>query len=620
MPKRQSATGRYKQAKIWSLRKRKVTLEEEEEGTKLFVSFVPKGSRRDIRLDVSRLLKVPLCAHQFALALLSTDRSLRMGSVITLVRSLDSGFIRYLCQEGIASTFTTKDMTTALFNRFIETFLSRKNEDHTWAIKDETRRHLLGAVRSLLGGLIRNGEPLPHDSTIRKNPWPRRSRSAIGKSDQSDQSDPNHEVLGRLYRFCCLQIEARMNEVRRLWEIEKVEEARVNELMQRGWTASEAIAAQRILLAKALFGSALPQRREVEATPLWPMISSFGYKEMARAFGPYASDLCPFVFYLLYHTGFNQQPLVDLKVSQIGELEFEGTSFRIIQSKKRRAHVAYDDEGLTVLEGFVESTDPMSPYNVIPFLIRWTSGIRDQASSDDEDNLFIYQYRNRDAGQSIQSYAHGESPKTRFNTHSGSFCRLASIRWTGAKEIRRLISEIAHDVTRGNLEKVSEYLKHGSLETTISHYRTDTVKNHAMDFLGRGVNLRQRWCLSGGKIECRNVHKDHDHSAATAPFRCIDPFDSPLRSEEPGRMCRAYGSCPDCPHSMLQINSSYAAARCVELRTLYMDQRSKMQSETFEERWGAQLRALDERWIPAFDPSIWPVASEQTLASMPPLE
>ncbi|URX63736.1 hypothetical protein KR767_06690 [Luteibacter anthropi] len=572
-----------------------------------------------MHLDVSKLLTVPLCAEQFALAALSTDRKLRWGSVYAMLASLQSGFIRFLIQENLAESFTTMDMTTRLLNRFIEDYLSRKNDDQTYAINIETRIHYLSALRNIHGGLIRNKEPLPEDSVIRRNPWAGAYRDP---AQRNPIKQPDREKLGHLYAVCYQAVKSKMETVEALWALERRERANVDNLVLLGWSKAEALAAQSLLLVKTYFGQVIPQRKDLTENdhPLWPMIQQFGYKDMARAFGPYASDLCPFIFYLLFHTGFNQQPLVDLKVSEIGSLEFEGTRYLVFQSVKRRAHASYSTDGMVVTESFVESKDPMSPYNIVPFLIKWTSGIRLAASAEDADNLFIYQFRNRRVEDPVRSYAHGELSKTLFNTHSGSLCRIAGIKWTGEQEIRRLMSEIAAEVVNGHMDQIAKHLHHATVETTHSRYRTDAMRAHGMDMLARGMNVRTRWALSRGKIEARNVHKDHDVSGATPPFGCIDPYDSPLRSETPGQLCLGYGFCADCPHATLDITNVRAAARCLELRGLYGQARAVMTPEAFEERWGAQLRALEKGWLPAFHSTIWPAASTLTLPPLPALE
>jgi len=619
MPTRRASIGRFKTGKIWLARKKNAQVLKSDDGTSLTLIFIPKGGSKEMHLDVSRLLQVPRCAEQFALAALSTDQKLRWGSVYGMLASLDGGFVRFLVQEKLAESFTTMDMTTRLMNRFIEDYLGRKNADHTFAVNIETRMHYLSALRNIHGGLIRNKEPLPDDSVIRRNPWAGAYRDP---TQRNPIKPPDREKLGHLYAACYQRVKSTMEKVEELWALERRERAKVDDLVLLGWDRAEALAAQSVLLVKAYFGEVMPKRKDLTGTghPLWPMIQQFGYKDMARAFGPYASDLCPFIFYLLFHTGFNQQPLVDLKTSEIGWLEFEGTRYLVFQSKKRRAKVSYSTDGMVVTESFVESKDPMSPYNIVPFLIRWTAGIRPAASDEDAENLFLYQFRNRDEANLVKSYAHGELSKTLFNTHSGSLCRMAGIKWTGEQEIRRLMSEIAADVVKGDIDLVAKHLHHSTVETTHSRYRTDTMRAHGSDMLARGMNLRTRWVRSGGKIEARNVHKDHDVSGATPPFGCIDPYDSPLRSEEPGQLCSGYGSCPDCPHATLDIKSAYAAARCLELRGLYGQARAGMTPAAFEERWGDQLRALDEQWLPAYDEAIWQAASAMQLAPLPALE
>jgi hypothetical protein len=608
---------RFKPSMLWDQRMAKDPVTYDPDGPSLTITFIPKGERSPFDVNANALLRIERCAVDFAQALCVGAKRLRVGSLVNEIQYLKSWFLAFLEEEGLLESLEIQDINTTLLNRFTVDFLGKKDSKGVYVIGIETRNHALGVVRKIVGGLRRLRRSLPDDCEVQKSPW---ARTYEDPSRRFPEDSIDSKKLADFFRCVHATVKATMEDVEDLWRQEKAEKEDISECIGAGWEESTALCCQPISLAKQYFGPCLPQRSEVQSTPLWPIVAKFGYTRMARAFGPYTADLAPFVYYLLFLTGLNQQPLVDLKISAIDVLEFDTREVLVVEGIKHRAQSDNQPMGKYVPVPMVLGNDPMSPGRVIQFLLKWTQGLRPAAEAKDSERLFLYQWRDRTTGCQIRSYAHGPSPVTRFSSHASIFCKQNGFPWTGEKRIRKLFSAIAHQVAKGDIEAVASMMHHASIDTTNSHYVSEVILRHGQEFLARGLNLRHRWTVSNGRIEPRNVHAEHDRSAATPGFTCIDPFDSPVLGQISGSMCTAFGDCPDCPFGMVDLRSSYAAARCVELKAKISEKRCDLSTEEFEVRWGRVLRALENFWIPAFDESIWELVRYMDLPPIPDLE
>jgi hypothetical protein len=189
--------------------------------------------------------------------------------------------------------------------------------------------------------------------------------------------------------------------------------------------------------------------------------------------------------------------------------------------------------------------------------------------------------------------------------------------WIGARSIRGFVAELTDEMLQGDVVATGHLLQHSRVDTTREHYQNAAVRARQGSYLAVGMQLRQRWVDSDGKIEPRNVSAKHDHSAATSGFRCLDPYDSPIPGQEKGKLCTAYGACASCPLATLDIESPYAAARCFQWKVAMAEARANCGAEVFRVRWEKGYWALVNVWLPAFPAEVWERAAKLDL---PPLE
>lgn len=605
MPKKGSAKERFGNLARASVGKRHDAYMHDIEAGSLRVLFIPKAETTVAFADCSALLALPRTALAFASALSRWAGGRMRGTVEAKISNLTYGFVRFAKESRIADELRLQDIDTALINRFVA-FLGEKRSDGSYAFKAYTRVHRLGALKTIIEGLRALGEPLPSDCEVQPNPWPLATRNPQDFTEESLSKDEGV----RFYRYCRDSVVATMEEVRSIWAEEQ------GDTIELGIRDQDKNLLRR---AKERFGCVLPERKALKAArdPLFEDIQAYGYMRVARSFGPYAADLCPFIYYLLFITGFNLQPLVDVQASDVLQIENMGRKLISVGSLKHRALSSKHPNGKPVRASFTIGDDPLSPAAVFQFLLRWTSYLRENSTSSRVRALFVFIPRNRAKASKLDSYAQEGRRVTDFQRHATAFCRKGGFGWIGARRIRDVVAELADEMFEGDVIATGHLLQHSRVETTREHYQNATVRARQEGHLALGMQLRQRWVDSDGKIEPRNVPAEHDHSAATSGFRCSDPYDSPIPGQEKGKPCTAYGACPSCPLATLDIKSPYAAARCFQWKAAMADVRANLGAEAFRVRWGKSYWALVNVWLPAFTTEIWELAAKLDL---PPLE
>jgi hypothetical protein len=608
MPKSGSAKDRFEKLALANVGKQHPAYIHDIEAGSLCVSFIPKAETTVAFVDCSAFLALPHCGPAFASALARWAGGRRRGTVNANINNLKNGFIRFAKELQLTDELRLKDLDTALINRFIS-FLSQKRSDGSYAVAPYTRVHRVGALKTILEGLKYLGEALPSDCEVQPNPWPSATRTEHGFSEERLPTD---EAL-QFFKYCRDRVEARMAEVESIWAEEK---SRLVSPSPHGQENNL------ILRVKARFGCALPERKALKAArdPLFDDIDAYGYKRVARSFGPYAGDLCPFAYYMLFVTGFNLQPLVDVKASDIDRIENLGRKLISVGSLKHRAVTSQHLYGKPVRASFIVGNDPMSPSSVLQFLLRWTSYLRENSTSPRVGALFLFIPRNRADASKLDSYAQEGRQTTQFNRHTTAFCKRGGFAWTGSRSIRKAVAEIADEVLHGDVIATGQILQHSEVETTREHYHNSAVRARQENYLALGMQLRQRWVDAGGKIEPRNVSAEHDQLAATSGFHCSDPYDSPIPGQEKGRLCTAYGACASCPLARLDIESPYAAARCFQWKVAMAEARATCGAEAFRARWEKSYRALVDVWLPAFPAEVWERAAKLDLPALEELE
>lgn len=584
----------------------------------LSLGFVPKGEHETYWLDCSKLLVLPHCAVPFAKAISLASHGWRRATGKGHVNNVYNGFAAFCRYRGIEAQVCPSDIDTALLNAFV-IWLGEKRDDGSFLRSPNTRLHLLGVMRTILLALNDIGIPLADDRDVPANPWPLASREEPRRGEVDAVST---EELMRFYRHCKETIAETIRVVERGWE----EEAAFREATpeDRKSAPSDSLISRGSVIArtKSVFGAALPERKQLKDLKheLFDDIESYGYRDLVRVLAPYAADLCPFVYYLLFVTGFNQQPLVDILVEDVEIKQSLGREVVKIASVKNKALSAKFPNGKPIKSSFVMSPDPTSPGRVLRFLLQWTAFLRSTSSHTATKWLFTFVPRNRAKPGALETYAQAEKGRTAFERHTTSFCKQGDFSWVGPRRIRNVSAEVADEVTGGNVKAAAAFLHHSRTTTTQEHYQNAAVLARQDQRLAQGMSERERWVTSQGRVEPRNVDRRHDRSAATPGFRCVDPTDSPLRSQIPGRLCVGYGECPSCPLAMVNLRNAHAAACLSAIKEKFEARRLEMGAHAFEARWGDSYRSLTVIWMPAFPDSVVEEARRIDIPALPDLE
>ena len=571
--------------------------------------------------DCTPLLKLPLLAEQIGLALSQRATSgYRTSSYRAMMNNLKTGFVQYAADKGIAEALSIDDLDTTFFNDFIDRFLSKK-EDGVYVYAPYTRMHKLGALRAVVTSMRELKQPLPQDSHIRDNPWERATRSEVRPKDRPERT---RDEMVDFYAYCRKEVADTMTFVEGL-----IADERLAVESRSGTSMSDRLRAQAkkaypVIDAKAYFGASLPERGDLkELHPrMYPSIQGYGYRKMTRNFGPYAADLCAFVYYLAHTTQLNLQPLVDIKAKNVRVERSTGRDIIRIATTKHRTKAKAGSESKRIEKSWPLDDDPLSPGNVIHFLYRWTQFLRENSNDESRKYLFCFIPRNRSDASRLDTYAmvKARGGRTEFERHTTFFCKDGGFRWTGLREIRGQMAELLDEQFEHDTSKVSAALDHSNIDTTRSHYQNDQVLSRHMRRFAHAAEQHQRWWISDGKVEPRNLPKDHDPSAATDGFVCLDPYDSPRDGQPQGRLCGAFGDCPACPFAMVDLTSARSAARCRELKKMLEDVRERTGERAFEARWGKNYRALKSLWIPSFSPEVTAKANDLLLPPLPSIE
>jgi hypothetical protein len=110
-------------------------------------------------------------------------------------------------------------------------------------------------------------------------------------------------------------------------------------------------------------------------------------------------------------------------------------------------------------------------------------------------------------------------------------------------------------------------------------------------------------------------------AAATPGWRCLDPYDSPIDGQEKGKLCAAYGACPNCPLANLNARDPYSLARALQLKAKIETAQTVLPALRWLKVWAPRLQRLVDYWLPSIqDPAVIAAASKLDLAELPELE
>jgi hypothetical protein len=161
------------------------------------------------------------------------------------------------------------------------------------------------------------------------------------------------------------------------------------------------------------------------------------------------------------------------------------------------------------------------------------------------------------------------------------------------KTIRATIIDYVQLFNHGDLEAASKVGNHLSRITTWTHYTSDLVRQLLQEATGETLLVRERWLDSEGKIDPRKHRELDGRGCATPGWICLDPFDSPRPNQRKGRICKAYGECPDCPLAAARPNNPRNVMLYEALRRAIYRSIARVTPPVWSERWAPVVVALD---------------------------
>lgn len=341
----------------------------------------------------------------------------------------------------------------------------------------------------------------------------------------------------------------------------------------------------------------MPPRRDLVGTVLWKAIEPHGYSELRRLIHPVANDLLPFFLLMAAHSGWNQQPLAHLKLSGCGYTTLLGVKRFTINAPKFRA-------GSVARRSFALTGYPLSPHEIVEFVLRWTAVLRESAPESVRDDVWLHYVSA--AGSNTYKRVHIDSLAMRHKSSVVNptpllmyFCEQHGLKFTGVREMRLAFAERVADATGGDMLALRELLGHRNVATTNSHYRTTAMQRSGAEAIAGVQATRERWISSDGRVDARSRGPTKDRTAATPGFVCLDPFDSPLASQAKGKLCGAYGKCPSCPLATVDPDHVYALARFLQVHEKYLEAREVLGRATWEIKFAEDVDRISNHWIPA---------------------
>ena len=535
------------------------------------------------QFDLSEWLEVgeiaDAVAEGFRLAALLTKRS---TTRLAYLQNLSYGFLPF-CLERAQSkerSLEWKDFNSDLISDFIGWLNAYIKEDGE-PLSVQTKMHRLGVIKKIAQLLRFEFESRGIECAIKRNPWP-------NGYDRSIKTKPlDLEEYRSLLQFAAAKTIAIIEElgpsIDRLQRLR--ESGRVIDNPQDMIECCQYVLQQ--------YGNFFPERKRL-STKVRETVDRFEYSKMRRVVFPQANDLiAPFMFVLTFG-GSSLQPLAELPSDQITSVDILGCKRTVMTPMKWRAH-------RRERRSYVETEETLNPVNVVRFVEKWTSIVRENAPLRIKKHIFLVACRNKHPGsRSIRSF--GEARKGRFNIVPTALMNLLKgefDHFIGPRRIRASYADLANLLLDGNLEQLGILLCHGSMSVTDGAYRAHAARQRDAEALAGGMAMRQRLIESAGKVDPRPLPNNEDRSAATPGWTCLDPMASPITGQHHGKLCQAYGRCPECPLGNLHANSLIALARALQLLERMEQARDEVGVGVFRQQFGASYDALVNQHIPS---------------------
>ncbi|NYD89182.1 hypothetical protein [Sphingomonas melonis] len=332
-------------------------------------------------------------------------------------------------------------------------------------------------------------------------------------------------------------------------------------------------------------------------------LDSRSYNAAIATIYPTGRLLMPFILLFAIYYRYNRSVVTTLKPSDFSvQPSIAGGTRLLGKPFKNRA-------GKTQYASWPVNNEPDNPSEMMKTLERWTGSLRPLGPSDHRNHIFLA----RAAGPSARSMAAQEG----FNLAFIKFLEDNSAKLKRRflfRAIRPSVINLVHHLFDGDLLATSEAGQHG-VDVMMNHYLFDGARKANAEALVGPMHLREAWRRSSGKVDGREDKRRGDVSAATPGFTCRDRYASTMAGQKPGRLCTAYGMCPNCRLGGIDVSVPENYALMLKLRDAMIRSRPRMPVETWLSRWSPVLDRLNLVTIRSFTEEVRAVAQ----LDIPPL-
>lgn len=556
-------------------------------------------------LDVSYLLRTPNIAEAMSTAFLKRFANHTRKTRIYSNKWLRLGFFEFLRIENKES-LSLDQLNSELIHDYIR-WLNRVDPRSGKAVwKEGTRRsyyNIFGVMVEAIKRIPKWRKKIPADFSVPTHQWPGKNRKHTPTPIVQD------EDFALLYQACLTE----MTQVREAITADLDLLHRSVQDIPKSPTTFRDYAHRGVALAALddIFTHTVPcypQLLETHSYLLTAIKMQFGsVLKLRSVLAPSPRDLVPFVLMLAIHTRLNPEALLGSNQEdfgtedRLGEKRFRA---RVNKGRARRRQMpsspveaAYDN-----------------PHSIVEFLNSWTARLRKLAKPEIANRLLLFVPRTGFSGVSFFD-VEGDAGSSTWTTALRNFCEDHNLKRFTLQQLRPTTLDIGRGIHDNDVRAAQALGDHRSPETTNSHYTSGAQRERNAERLGEISAFRRRWLDTGGKADSRNAPVDIDEGAVTPGWGCLDPYKSPFSPH--GKLCSAFGRCPACQLTQLDIHSVYAAAQSLNLLDAVRRARETMDPQGWLESMAPVEKKLVHFWLPRFSPEILEQAKALSLPPLP---
>jgi hypothetical protein len=567
---------------------------------RLLIQFPTPRGREPIQiLNVTNWLSAPELAVPFAEMVVAWGGDKSEMSRQSFINDMNNGFFQYLT-DCVQQPPNLSRLDTTFINGFIQ-WLSRI-EDGAFVFAAYTRLHYLGVLRSIVSHLKKSqqyAELISKDLHVRRNPWP-----GVSRQIQHPTKILPRPVWEKLYNACRNECRETMQRLDHGWQLLENEADDANLL------------ASKLKRLDQLFPDIIPTFLRIQRLDA-RLARDIGNREslakLKSYFQPSPRDLVPFVLLLGMVSHYSGETLLATVRDDLTHTDAVGGKRLIWRPYKTRSRRRQ-------YRSFALSQATESPNVLIPFIELWTGRIRTVASPRLQNRLFIWVPVTKSSEPHAFESKSGAT-KGAWEDHLDAFLAQHGLPHLTLRQVRATGIDNVHALFSGDLRALQAASGHQNPEVILSHYTSDTARQRNDELLGNIMSLRTRWRETDGVIDPRDQPSGQDLAAATPGWRCLDPYDSPIVGQDKGKLCSAYGACPACPLSHVNLQDAYSFARVLQLKVKIEQAQEQMPASRWLLVWAPRLYLLNMHWLPRFrSEKLLEEAAKLDLNDLPDLE